>query len=111
MVNLETNVPSPLLYTIDKFADGTLHIQRNSNFKSDLVHELGLVCAIQNHDDFVKMLLMADTPKREGVQHLQGIFPYLFYLRQDKENTGQPLSSQVIISALEHAGFDLSSSS
>ncbi len=90
---------------IGTFEDGELKVQLLDNI------DKGRVVIIQStstpvNNNLMELLLLTDTAKRAGADHITAIIPYLGYSRQDRKSVGHsPVSVQLIAALLEAAGI------
>jgi ribose-phosphate pyrophosphokinase len=90
-----------------KFPAGEVHIQLD-----DDLSKIGYYSVIVEHritcsDDVILLMQFVDVLKRNKVQYMNLVLPYLPYARQDKiANSGESLSIKVFADVINRMGFE-----
>lgn len=101
--------------TIDRFADGELHVEINESVRG---HDVYLIQPTSQpvEDHLFELLLLADACHRAGAHRQIAVMPYFGYARQDRRTSGrEPVAVHVVAqligtSAIERVvGVDLHS--
>lgn len=103
---LSKNLNMPLVETVTKhFSDGELKIQVKNKIDREVVIVQSTSAPV--NDNFMELLLLADTAIRAGAQNITAIIPYLGYSRQDRCTYKYgPISASVVIKMIEAIGIN-----
>jgi ribose-phosphate pyrophosphokinase len=89
-----------------KFEDQELRIQMDGNLWQQDVIIIQSTSKPAN-DHLMELLLIADTAKRAGSNHITAVIPYFGYGRQDRPSySNGPISASLVATLLEAAGVD-----
>jgi len=93
-------------YTRKVFSNENIFIRLNESVRGQDVY-LVQTMASPIHDNFMEMLIMIDTLKRDSAARINVIIPYLSYSRSDKKD--QPrvgITARLVANMIEVAGAD-----
>ncbi len=93
-------------YTRTVFSNENIFIRLNQSVRGQDVYLLQTM-ASPVHDNFMEMLIMIDTLKRDSAARINVIIPYLSYSRSDKKD--QPrvgIAARLVANMIEVAGAD-----
>jgi ribose-phosphate pyrophosphokinase len=96
----------PGKYTRTVFSNENIFIQLNESVRGQDVY-LVQTMASPVHDNFMEMLIMIDTLKRDSAMRINVVIPYLSYSRSDKKD--QPrvgITARLVANMIEVAGAD-----
>ena len=93
-------------YTRTVFSNENIFIQLKESVRGQDVY-LVQTMASPVHDNFMEMLIMIDTLKRDSAGRINVVIPYLSYARSDKKD--QPrvgIAARLVANMIEVAGAD-----
>ena len=96
----------PGSYERDVFSNENIFIRLNESVRGQDVYLIQTM-ASPVHDNFMEMLIMIDTLKRDSAARINVIIPYLSYSRSDKKD--QPrvgIAARLVANMIEVAGAD-----
>lgn len=94
------------LYERHVFSNENIFIRLNESVRGQDVYLIQTMCS-PVHDNFMEMLIMIDTLKRDSAARINVIIPYLSYSRSDKKD--QPrvgITARLVANIIEVAGAD-----
>lgn len=91
---------------VKRFADQELKVQINDELRGANVYLVQSTTQPAN-DHLMELLLLADTAKRAGSQHITAVIPYFGYGRQDRPSYNYgPISASLVARLIETSGVD-----
>ncbi len=93
-------------YTRTVFSNENIFIQLNESVRGQDVYLVQTMTS-PVHDNFMEMLIMIDTLKRDSAMRINVVIPYLSYSRSDKKD--QPrvgIAARLVANMIEVAGAD-----
>jgi ribose-phosphate pyrophosphokinase len=93
-------------YTREVFSNENIFIRLNESVRGQDVYLVQTMCP-PIHDNFMELLIMVDTLKRDSAARINVIIPYLSYSRSDKKD--QPrvgIAARLVANMIEVAGAD-----
>ncbi len=107
--NISSAKNLPLIHhRVVHFVNSEMKIALPKDFKP--FKKITIVQSTSNpaNNNLMELCLLADTLKREGVEHVEAIIPYFGYARQDKQHLpGECVSVEVIINLLKAVGVEV----
>lgn len=91
-------------YTATRFPNDELHITVHTSVRGESCLLLGSVTPPD--DNLLTMLLLAHTLKKAGAHRVIGVFPYLAYTRQDKDEPNHSMATAWLGNVLSSSGID-----
>jgi len=93
-----------------KFSGGELHPKLNPKIDYSNVEKVIITQRVNNSDNLMSILVIADALKRIGVKSLDLIMPYIPYARQDRydyvDNFGESFTLDVFANIINSVGFE-----
>ncbi len=91
--------------TLARFSDGEMQPIINESIRGSYI--FFVQSTFQPHDNFIELLLWADTAKRASAGYITAVIPYFGYARQDRKDKPRvPISAKLMADLITTAGFD-----
>ncbi len=92
---------------VDRFSDGEVNVEINTNVRGADVFLLQSTCAPTN-DNVMELIIMADAIRRASAARITAVMPYFGYARQDRRPRSRrvPISAKVVADMISASGVD-----
>jgi len=92
---------------VDRFSDGEVNVEINTNVRGADVFLLQSTCAPTN-DNVMELIIMADAIRRASAARITAVIPYFGYARQDRRPRSRrvPISAKVVADMMVAVGVD-----
>jgi ribose-phosphate pyrophosphokinase len=92
---------------VDRFSDGEVSVEINTNVRGADVFLLQSTCAPTN-DNVMELIIMADAIRRASAARITAVMPYFGYARQDRRPRSRrvPISAKVVADMISASGVD-----
>ena len=102
--HLEKGLTHPIgKWSLERFSDGEVKPKLLESVRGHRVIILGSL----KSEDLIELIMLADALKRSAAKEIIGFFPYLLFMRQDRQDEPRtPIGAKAIARVIEVSGID-----